>query len=147
MIAGYESWKCGRSDSIFNNLAWGTLYALSFPLFLMWNSWNPPRSGIQQSGMAGNLMETQHREKSLGLGVVSVEVVSLRLRVGNQKGYLSGTGRKIHGVGRKTETTVLFFINMASWTLGYSSHRLGLGAPVTLLAGTLSCLVLTWLET
>jgi hypothetical protein len=42
--------------------------------------------------MAGNLMETQHREKSLGLGVVSVEVVSLRLRVGNQKGYLSGTG-------------------------------------------------------
>ena len=37
-------------------------------------------------------METQHREKSLGLGVVSVEVVSLRLRVGNQKEYLSGTG-------------------------------------------------------
>ena len=33
---------------------------------------------------------------------------------------------KIHGVGGKTETTVLLFTNMASWTLGYSSHRLGL---------------------
>ena len=43
---------------------------------------------------------------------------------------------KIHGVGGKTETTVLFFINMASWTLGYISHHLGLCAPVTPRAGS-----------